>query len=102
MRLKPVIEEMSQKSKALAANLERIILRFQASDRYLRAAKQEEVAIKEKELEGEEFLIFREYVRLLRSCTIMCGKDLSHAYRDLFIEFFAGKRLDLARGLEEK
>ncbi len=93
---------MSEKSKALASNLKRCIVTFQKSDRYLRAFNGEEVPLKEKELKEEEFLIFREYVRLLRSCTIMCGKEVSEDYRKLFMEFFSGARLDLARELSQK
>lgn len=84
----------------MASNLKRCIEKFRLTDRYLRAAQGQEVALKEKELEAEEFLIFREYVRLLRSCTIMCGKELSEEYRGLFWEFFAGRRLDLAKKIK--
>lgn len=99
LQLEPVLAEMSLKSRALASNLKRCFEKFRDSDRYLRAYRGEEVAIKENELTEQEFMIFREYVRLLRSCTIMCGKDLSQAYKKLFIDFFAGERLNRAREL---
>ncbi len=69
------------------------------SDRYLRAYRGENIAIKESDLIGEEFDIFRKYVRLLRSCTIMCGQESSKKFKDLFMDFFSGTRLDLARNL---
>ncbi len=100
--LKPLLAEIALKSKALAANLERCFIKFRDSDRYLRAYNGEAVAIVDKELSETEFMIFREYVRLLRSCTIMCGKELSEDYKKLFMDFFSGKRLDLARELGER
>jgi len=90
---------MRLKSKALAANLERCFTKFRDSDRYLRAYKGEAVACQEKELAQDEFMIFREYVRLLRSCTIMCGIETSQQYKKLFMDFFGGRRLDLAKEL---
>ncbi len=95
---------MAEKSKALAANLRRCFTKFKDSDRYLRAYRGETVAVLEKELTQDEFMTFREYVRLLRSCTIMCGKELSLEYKKLFMDFFSGRRLDLARelGLSER
>lgn len=95
---------MAEKSKALAANLRRCFTKFRDSDRYLRAYRGEAVSVLEKELTQDEFMTFREYVRLLRSCTIMCGKELSLDYKKLFIDFFSGRRLDLARelGLNER
>ena len=100
-KLEPVLEEMREKSNALASNLKRCFDKFRQTDRYLRAFKGEEVAIKEKELKEEEFMIFREYVRLLRSCTIMCGNETSKKFKELFIDFFSGKRLELARALKK-
>ncbi|NQY81086.1 MAG: hypothetical protein HRT47_12340 [Candidatus Caenarcaniphilales bacterium] len=95
--LEPVLEEISKNSKALASNLKSCFTEIALSDRYLRAYNGEEVAIKEKELKEGEFMIFRKYVRLLRSCTIMCGGELSDRYKKLFIDFFMGERLSLAR-----
>jgi hypothetical protein len=100
--LGPVLEKISKKSKALSSNLKDCIIKLQNSDRYLRAYRQEKIPIKESELEGEEFEIFRKYVRLLRSCTIMCGQDCSNEYKKLFIEFFSGTRLKLAQELNNK
>lgn len=60
------------------------------------------MAIKESELSGEEFEVFRKYVRLLRSCTIMCGQDCSLNFKKIFIDFFAGDRLKLAKALKDK
>ncbi len=95
--LEPVLAEMSKNSKALASNLKSCFTEIALSDRYLRAYNGEEVAIKEKDLKEDEFMIFRKYVRLLRSCTIMCGGELSDKYKKLFIDFFMGERLSLAK-----
>lgn len=97
--LEPVLEEISKKSKALASNLKNCFTEIALSDRYLRAYNGDDVAIEEKDLKEDEFMIFRKYVRLLRSCTIMCGGELSNSYKKLFIDFFMGKRLSLAREL---
>ena len=94
--LEPVLEKMREGSKALASNLKDCIIKLQESDRYLRASRGETVAVKEAELTGEEFEIFRKYVRLLRSCTIMCGHEVTNEYKKLFIDFFSGTRLKLA------
>jgi len=99
LRLEPVIQQIAQKSKALASNLKDCINKLKASDRYLRAYHKQKVGIKESELVGEEFEIFRKYVRLLRSCTIMCGQENSKEFKELFLEFFSGARLELATNL---
>ena len=99
VRLEPVLEQIAQKSNALASNLKDCVVQLQNSDRYLNAASGKEVFIKEKDLEGLEFDIFRKYVRLLRSCTIMCGNDLSLEFKKLFLDFFAGERLEQAKAL---
>ena len=83
----------------MASNLKECLERFRASDRYLRAYRGEHIAIKESELTGEEFDIFRKYVRLLRSCTIMCGQESSQNFKKIFMDFFSGTRLKLAREL---
>lgn len=98
-KLEPVLEKIAAKSKALASNLKECITKLQENDRYLRASQNQEIATKESELTGEEFDIFRKYVRLLRSCTIMCGHEVSNEYKKLFIDFFSGTRLKLARDI---
>lgn len=103
--LEAVLALISQKSEALASNLKDCIVQLQKSDRYLRAYQGKEVSSKEKELTGDEFEIFRKYVRLLRSCTIMCGHEVSAQYKPLFLDFFSGQRmertLDLAKTLKD-
>lgn len=99
-KLEPVLEEIKVKSKALASNLKECIDKLKKSDRYLRAYRGEVVATKENELTGEEFEIFRKYVRLLRSCTIMCSQDSSKKFKELFLDFFNGTRLELAKSYE--
>mgnify|MGYP007107469026 CR=1 FL=1 len=95
--LEPVLTKMSEKSQALASNLKDCIVQLQNSDRYLRAYQGEKVSNKESELTGIEFDIFRKYVRLLRSCTIMCGQEVSAQYKPFFLDFFSGERLELAK-----
>lgn len=95
-KLEPVLEEIRTKSKALANNLLDCIIKLKNSERYIKAQKNKKAAIQDSELEGEEFEIFRKYVRLLRSCTIMCGHECSGRFKILFWDFFAGKRLELA------
>jgi hypothetical protein len=97
--LEPVLDAISIKSNALASNLKDCIVQLQNSDRYLKAARGEQVAKRENELQGLEYDIFRKYVRLLRSCTIMCGQDLSRDFKELFLDFFSGTRLELAKQL---
>lgn len=97
-----VIDEISLKSKALASNLKECVDRLHDSDRYLRAFQGLPIAIKDADLEGDEFEIFRKYVRLLRSCTIMCGQETSKKFKELFLDFFSGTRLKLARQLGDE
>ncbi len=94
--LQSVLDEISLKSKALASNLKECIDRLRDSDRYLKAYMGQVVPTKESELEGEEFEIFRKYVRLLRSCTIMCGPEVSVQFKEIFLDFFGGSRLQRA------
>ena len=98
-RLDPVLDKISEKSQALASSLKKTITNFRETDRYLKASNGENVAILEKELTEREFMIFREYVSLLRSCTIMCGHDQSEEFKNLFKEFFSGERLERAKKL---
>lgn len=100
--LEPVLEDISKKSQALASNLKDCIVQLQKSDRYLRAYQDEFVSNKESELTGLEFDIFRKYVRLLRSCTIMCGHEITSRFKPLFLDFFSGNRLKIAKELKEK
>ncbi|MDD9898105.1 MAG: hypothetical protein OXU45_03800 [Candidatus Melainabacteria bacterium] len=95
-KLEPVLDEIRAQSKGLASNLKDCIIQLAKSDRYQRAADGKTVAIKEKELTGEEFEIFRKYVRLLRSCTIICSQGCSGRFKELFLDFFSGTRLEIA------
>lgn len=99
--LEPIIEEIALNSKALAVSLKSCFVEITKTDRYLKFYRGEEVAMSDKELEGDEFMIFRKYVRLLRSCTIMCGNQLSLKYKKVFLDFFMGERLQLARKFRE-
>jgi hypothetical protein len=100
LSLEPVLNNIARKSNALASNLKDCINQLQNSDRYLRAYQGKEVANKENELTGLEFDIFRKYVRLLRSCTIMCGQEYSLEFKNKFLEFFSGERLELAKKIK--
>jgi hypothetical protein len=99
LKLAPILEKISVNSKALASNLKEGFTKLKYSDRYVRAARGEAVGIKESDYTPEEFEIFRKYVRLLRSCTIMCGGELSAQLKKLFIDYFLGQRLRLAKDL---
>jgi hypothetical protein len=99
--LEPVLELIAQRSQALASNLKDCIVQLQKSDRYLRAFQGETVSNKESELTGLEFDIFRKYVRLLRSCTIMCGHDVSKQFKTHFLDYFSGKRVELAKSINK-
>ncbi len=101
-KLQIVTDEISLKSKALASNLKECIDRLRDSDRYLRAFQGLPVATKDSDLDCDEFEIFRKYVRLLRSCTIMCGQETSRKFKELFIDFFSGTRLELAKQLGDE
>jgi len=97
--LEPILEDIAKQSKALASNLKACLTDIAKTDRYLRACRGEFVGMEEKDFSEEEFQIFRKYVRLLRSCTIMCGNDLSARYKRIFLDYFSGKRLKLAKEL---
>lgn len=75
--------------------------KIRETNRYLNAYNGQAAAMKEKDLPEDEFMIFREYVRLLRSCTIMCGKDVSEKFKEIFVDFFFGTRIELAVKLRE-
>ena len=71
--LEIVLEEMAKNSKALASNLKSCFTEISLSDRYLRAYNGEEVAIKEKELREDEFMILESmyaYFVLVRLCVV--------------------------------
>lgn len=99
--LEPILDEISKNSKALASNLKACFTDIAKTDRYLRAYNGEAVGIQEKDFTEEEFNIFRKYVRLLRSCTIMCSNDLSAKFKKLFLDFFMGTRIELAKQLKQ-
>ncbi len=101
-KLDLVLQRIAIKSKALASNLKDCFEQFRLSDRYLRAYNGESIPILENQLIEEEFMIFRKYVRLLRSCTIMCGQELSQEFKVLFLDFFSGTRVKLAKELAKQ
>lgn len=98
-KLDLVLSQISLRSNALASNLKDCFNQLRLSDRYLRAYNGEEVPILEQDLREEEFMIFRKYVRLLRSSTILCGHESSKEIKELFLDFFSGSRLKLAKDL---
>ncbi len=95
--LEPILEKIRLKSKALASNLQECFISMAATTRYLRAANGESVGMKDSDLLPEEFMPFRKYVRLLRSCTILLGNEISKEFKELYMDFTFGKRLELAR-----
>ena len=105
------LEIVRAKSKALASSLKRCFNNAKNSERYLlvyKLGKEDALSntdIKEEELEEylenylkdyfekNDFMHYREFVRLLRACTIDLGGDVSSEIKKMYNNFFLGKRL---------
>ena len=99
------------KSRALASSLKRCFDNARNSMRYVLAYnlgkedKKNSVLISEEELkkyletflkdyfEKNDFMHYREFVRLLRACTIDVGGETSSHIKEMYNDFFFGKRL---------
>ena len=99
------------KSKALASSLKRCFENARKSMRYVLVYnlgikdKKNNVEIQEEELEKylenylkdyfekNDFMHYREFVRLLRACTIDVGGEVSSRIKEMYNDFFFGKRL---------
>lgn len=105
------LEIVSKKSKALASSLKRCFNNARKSMRYLlvynlgKEDANEKRYVNEEELkdylenylkeyfEKNDFMHYREFVRLLRACTIEVGGDASLHIKEMYNDFFLGKRL---------
>lgn len=105
------LEVVNKKSKALSSSLRRC---FNNAKKSMRFALVYELGkkdaknmkdIKEEELETylvdclkdyfekNDFMHYREFVRLLRACTIDVGGEASSHIKEMYNDFFFGKRL---------
>ena len=111
-----------EKSRALASSLKRCFNNARKSMRYVlvynlgKEDLKNKNHIKEEELqkyleeylkdyfEKNDFMHYREFVRLLRACTIDVGGEVSSPIKEAYNNFFFGKRLITAYklGLQSK
>ena len=109
--LEEKLEIVQTKSRALASSLRRCFKNARNSKRYVlvynlgKQHKADGLYIKEEELrkylenylkdyfEKNDFMHYREFVRLLRACTIDVGGEISSPIKEMYNEFFFGKRL---------
>ena len=105
------LEIVREKSKALASSLKRCFDNARKSMRYVLVYKlgkedrRNNNKIKEEELEQyledylkdyfekNDFMHYREFVRLLRACTIDTGGEVSSQIKSMYNEMFFGKGL---------
>ena len=108
------LDIVRKKSKALASSLKRCFDNARKSMRYVlvyNLGKEDAIKnkfIKEEELgsyletflkdyfERNDFMHYREFVRLLRACTIDVGGEASSHIKGMYNNFFLGKRLIMA------
>lgn len=114
------LETVSKKSKALSSSLRRCFNNARKSMRYIlvynlgKEDKKNNKEIKVEELESylenhlsdyfekNDFMHYREFVRLLRACTIDVGGEASSHIKGMYNDFFLGKRLVMAYKLGKK
>ncbi len=102
---------VKEKSNALASSLRRCFTNARKSKRYLLVYKlgcedlRNNKHIKEEEIEvylenylkdyfeKNDFMHYREFVRLLRACTIEVGGEVSSHVKEMYNNYFLGKRL---------
>ena len=103
-----------EKSRALASSLKRCFDNARNSMRYVlvhnlgKEDLKNQKHMKEEELqkyleehlkdyfEKNDFMHYREFVRLLRACTIDVGGEVSSPIKEMYNSFFLGKRLVMA------
>lgn len=109
--LEKYLSVVSEKSRALASSLKRCFDNARQSRRFIlvynfgKEDKKNKKEIKEEELEAylesslkeyfekNDFMHYREFVRLLRACTIELGGETSSKIKEMYNNFFLGKRL---------
>ena len=105
------LDRVREKSKALASSLKRCFDNARKSMRFVlvynlgKEDKKNRKDIKEEELktylegylkdyfEKNDFMHYREFVRLLRACTIDVGGKVSSPIKEAYNNYFLGKRL---------
>lgn len=107
------LEIVKKKSRALASSLKRCFENARKSMRYViiyklgqvDASQPPAISRDDEELEKylenhlkeyfekNDFMHYREFVRLLRACTIDLGGDISFEIKKRYKDFFSGKRL---------
>ena len=105
------LEIVRKKSRALASSLKRCFDNARKSKRYVlvydlgKEDARNNNYIKEEELksylenhskeffEKNDFMHYREFVRLLRACTIDVGGKTSYQIKEMYNNYFYGKRL---------
>lgn len=116
--LEAPLQEIRQKSKALANSLQRCFQAARTSQRFLAAyqrglnpdpatetlSREELLKSLAQPFEEADFLPYREFVRLLRACSLHIGGRTSQQIRDCYNRTFYGERLALAYrcGLAER
>ena len=108
------LDIVRKKSKALSSSLKRCFDNARKSMRYVlvynlgKEDKAKNKYIKEEELgqylgnylkdyfEKNDFMHYREFVRLLRACSIDVGGEASSHIKEMYNNFFLGKRLVMA------
>lgn len=105
------LEKVKANSRALASSLKRCFDNAKKSERFLLVY---ELGIKDKEenkqiskekleeyleehlkdyFEKNDFMHYREFIRLLRACTIDVGGEVSSHIKEMYNDFFLRKRL---------
>lgn len=105
------LEKIKAESRALSSSLNRCFKNARASYRYVeifklgQKHKLENIEIEEEKLkeyleeylqdffEKNDFMHYREFVRLLRACTIDVGGETSFEIKKRYKDFFFGERL---------
>ena len=114
--LEDCLEVVKKESRALASSLKRCFDNARKSMRYVlvynlgkedRAQSDEELEEYLKNylkdyFEKNDFMHYREFVRLLRACTIDVGGKTSSKIKEMYNNFFFGKRLIAAYKLGRK
>ncbi|HEY9886191.1 MAG TPA: hypothetical protein V6C96_02910 [Vampirovibrionales bacterium] len=110
-KLKTAFQEIELKSRALSKSLQRCFLDARQSDRfeyaYLEGQKfdKDDLTISKQnaflevvnnKFEQADFIVFREFVRLLRACSLHIGGHVSKEVKDLYNETLKGKRVLIA------
>jgi hypothetical protein len=108
------LEVVKTKSKALSSSLKRCFENARKSQRFLLAYKLgQKDKIENKLLKNEvlknyledylkdyfeknDFMHYREFIRLNRACAIDVGVEVSSKIKDMYNDFFSGKRLTQA------